>query len=179
MSIATMKNIFKMMLVAVAAIGIASCSTEQEQFVVDSVGATTVFEISMSFDETRSQFNGLNDAGTAYTSVFGGYEKFNYSMVSTDRVYSDQGNIEPNAELTGSLIRPTITIRTSSSCPGICWTRYSISLSSIRHLRASPSRWESLRVVRLPLRSSAAVRNVTTGFLPAECKFSVNQMQVW
>lgn len=110
MSIATMKNIFKMMLVAVAAIGIASCSTEQEQFVVDSVGTTTVFEISMSFDETRSQFNGLNDAGTAYTSVFGGYEKFHYSMVSTDRVYSDQGNIEPNAEFTGSLIRPTITI---------------------------------------------------------------------
>lgn len=115
MSIATMKNIFKMMLVAVAAIGIASCSTEQEQFVVDSVGTTTVFEISMSFDETRSQFNGLNDAGTAYTSVFGGYEKFNYSMVSTDRVYSDQGYIEPNAELTGSLIRPTITINSGSN----------------------------------------------------------------
>ena len=109
-TIATMKNIFKMMLVAVAAIGVASCSTEQEQFVVDSVDTTTVFEISMSFDETRSKFNGLNDAGTAYTSEFGGYEKFNYSMVSTDRVYSSQGNIEPNAELTGSLIRPSISI---------------------------------------------------------------------
>lgn len=115
MSIATMKNIFKMMLVAVAAIGITSCSTEQEQFVVDSVGTTTVFEISMSFDETRSQFNGLNDAGTAYTSVFGGYEKFNYTMRSTDGVYSSQGNIEPNAEFTGSLIRPTITINGASS----------------------------------------------------------------
>lgn len=115
MSIATMKNIFKMMLVAVAAIGITSCSTEQEQFVVDSVGTTTVFEISMSFDETRSQFNGLNDAGTAYTSVFGGYEKFNYTMRSTDGVYSSQGNIEPNAEFTGSLIRPTITINGTPS----------------------------------------------------------------
>lgn len=111
-----MKNIFKMMLVAVAAISLAACSAEQEMGVEVNTQKTTTVKLCMGFDATRSKFNGTNDAGTAYVSTFDGTESFHYyhkAPQSSDAlgnvIYNDKsGIIRP--ELSGDVIYPEIEL---------------------------------------------------------------------
>lgn len=73
-SIATMKKMIKnLMLVAVAAIAFVACSQEGNEVNIST--KKTAFEFTASFDaETRSSFDGLNENGDAYKSVWNGGE---------------------------------------------------------------------------------------------------------
>ena len=81
-----MKNLFKnLMLVAVAAMGFTAC----EQ-VIDDVNATnetfTVNIVGEFADDTRSGFDGKNDAGTGYKSAWDGSETAVFSLDEADLV---------------------------------------------------------------------------------------------
>ncbi len=76
-----MKNLFKnLMLVAVAAMGFTAC----EQ-VIDDVNATnetfTVNIVGEFADDTRSGFDGKNDAGTGYKSAWDGSETVRFALI--------------------------------------------------------------------------------------------------
>ena len=76
-----MKNLFKnLMLVAVAAMGFTAC----EQ-VIDDVNATnetfTVNIVGEFADDTRSGFDGKNDAGTGYKSAWDGNETVRFAII--------------------------------------------------------------------------------------------------
>ena len=76
-----MKNLFKnLMLVAVAAMGFTAC----EQ-VIDDVNATnetfTVNIVGEFADDTRSGFDGKNDAGTGYKSAWDGEETVRFAII--------------------------------------------------------------------------------------------------
>ncbi len=70
-----MKNLFKnLMLVAVAAMAFTACTETNDE--VNAVVEKTVLKFVAGFDEeTRSGFDGKNDAGTGYKSAWDGDEK--------------------------------------------------------------------------------------------------------
>ena len=107
-----MKNLFKnLMLVAVAAMGFTAC----EQ-VIDDVNATnetfTVTIVGEFADDTRSGFDGKNDAGTGYKSAWDGNETAVFSLdeaalVDATNTYTDGGNkalFAPEITTTGTTI---------------------------------------------------------------------------
>ena len=78
-TIATMKNLFKnLMLVAVAAMAFTACTETNEE--VNAVVEKTVLKFVAGFeDDTRSGFDGKNDAGTGYKSAWDGNETLKVS----------------------------------------------------------------------------------------------------
>ncbi len=92
-----MKNLFKnLMLVAVAAMGFTAC--EQVNDDVNATNETFTVNIVGEFaDDTRSGFDGKNDAGTGYKSAWDGNETAVFSLdeaalVDDTNTYTDGGN---------------------------------------------------------------------------------------
>ena len=106
-----MKNLFKnLMLVAVAAMSFTAC--EQVNDDVNATNETFKVNIVGEFaDDTRSGFDGKNDAGTGYKSAWGGNETAVFSvdeetLVSATNTYTDGGNkalFAPEFTTTGTI----------------------------------------------------------------------------
>ena len=85
-SIATMKNLFKnLMLVAVAAIAFVACESNKETATAKAEGTTYTIEVSM--DDTRSMFGEM--AGEAFPSQWEGNEALSVYLVNYDYYYYD------------------------------------------------------------------------------------------
>lgn len=83
-SIATMKNLFtRLMLVAVAAMGIVACQTEPEIYVPENNADAVSVSITAGFDDTRSAFDELADGATTYTSSWTANETVRFSLNQT------------------------------------------------------------------------------------------------
>ncbi len=105
-----MKNLFKnLMLVAVAAMGFTAC----EQ-VIDDVNATnetfTVNIVGEFADDTRSGFDGKNDAGTGYKSAWDGEETVRFAIIPDTFGDSDKAtyvDVENESEGNRATFAPT------------------------------------------------------------------------
>lgn len=83
-SIATMKNLFtRLMLVAVAAMGIVACQTEPEIYVPENNADAVSVSITAGFDDTRSAFDELADGAKTYTSSWTANETVRFSLNQT------------------------------------------------------------------------------------------------
>lgn len=83
-SIATMKNLFKnLMLVAVAAMAFVACESNKETATAKAEGTTYTIEVSM--DDTRSMFGEMADE--AFPSQWEGNESLNVYLVNYDYYY--------------------------------------------------------------------------------------------
>ena len=93
-----MKNIYRFVLVAVAAMGFVACSMENEP-VVENKNEVHTISVVAGFDATRSGFGEL--AGDSYKQVWDGTETIVWSIVTNDSA-SDMGNVANTS--TGSSI---------------------------------------------------------------------------
>lgn len=93
-----MKNIYRFVLIAVAAMGFVACSMENEP-VVENKNEVHTISVVASFDATRSGFGEL--AGDSYKQVWDGTETIVWSIVTND-LASDMGNVANTS--TGSSI---------------------------------------------------------------------------
>lgn len=93
-----MKNIYRFVLVAVAAMGFVACSMENEPIVENKNEAHTISVVA-GFDATRSGFGEL--AGDSYKQVWDGTETIVWSIVTNEGA-SDLGNVANTS--TGSSI---------------------------------------------------------------------------
>ena len=103
-----MKNIYRFVLIAVAAMGFVACSMENEP-VVENKNEVHTISVVAGFDATRSGFGEL--AGDSYKQVWDGTETIVWSIVTNDSA-SDMGNVANTS--TGSSIGfdiPTAGIR--------------------------------------------------------------------
>lgn len=83
-SIAIMKNLFtRLMLVAVAAMGIVACQTEPEIYVPENNADAVSVSITAGFEDTRSAFDELADGATTYTSSWTANETVRFSLNQT------------------------------------------------------------------------------------------------
>lgn len=79
-----MKNLFtRLMLVAVAAMGIVACQTEPEIYVPENNTDAVSVSITAGFDDTRSAFDELADGATTYTSSWTANETVRFSLNQT------------------------------------------------------------------------------------------------
>lgn len=79
-----MKNLFtRLMLVAVAAMGIVACQTEPEIYVPENNADAVSVSITAGFDDTRSAFDELADGATTYTSSWTANETVRFSLNQT------------------------------------------------------------------------------------------------
>lgn len=93
-----MKNIYRFVLIAVAAMGFVACSMENEP-VVENKNEVHTISVVAGFDATRSGFGEL--AGDSYKQVWDGTETIVWSIVTND-LASDMGNVANTS--TGSSI---------------------------------------------------------------------------
>lgn len=93
-----MKNIYRFVLVAVAAMGFVACSMENEP-VVENKNEVHTISVVASFDATRSGFGEL--AGDSYKQVWDGTETIVWSIATND-LASDMDNVKNTS--TGSSI---------------------------------------------------------------------------
>lgn len=103
-----MKNIYRFVLIAVAAMGFVACSMENEP-VVENKNEVHTISVVAGFDATRSGFGEL--AGDSYKQVWDGTETIVWSIVTKDSA-SDRGDVTNTS--TGSSISfdiPTAGIR--------------------------------------------------------------------
>lgn len=84
-----MKNIYRFVLVAVAAMGFVACSMENEP-VVENKNEVHTISVVAGFDATRSGFGEL--AGDSYKQVWDGTETIVWSIVTNDSA-SDMGDV--------------------------------------------------------------------------------------
>lgn len=79
-----MKNLFtRLMLVAVAAMGIVACQTEPEIYVPENNADAVSVSITAGFDDTRSAFDELVDGAKTYTSSWTANETVRFSLNQT------------------------------------------------------------------------------------------------
>ena len=79
-----MKNLFtRLMLVAVAAMGIVACQTEPEIYVPENNADAVSVSITAGFDDTRSAFDELADGAKTYTSSWTANETVRFSLNQT------------------------------------------------------------------------------------------------
>lgn len=93
-----MKNIYRFVLVAVAAMGFVACSMENEP-VVENKNEVHTISVVAGFDATRSGFGEL--AGDSYKQVWDGTETIVWSIATNDSA-SDMGSVANTS--TGSSI---------------------------------------------------------------------------
>lgn len=93
-----MKNIYRFVLIAVAAMGFVACSTENEP-VVENKNEVHTISVVAGFDATRSGFGEL--AGDSYKQVWDGTETIVWCIATND-LSSDMGNVANTS--TGSSI---------------------------------------------------------------------------